>query len=139
MLVIVQVKNVSVEELALLGGSSIGRGVVNGVLSLSITGGTAQSRIEWTIEDLASDESVVALSIKRCVNGISTIVNGIRVTGNSSDGVVSVTVRSSNQDLELIAVLSVLGQKTRFHPDFMILTRSCWRSLWKLVRPRRRT
>lgn len=108
MLVVVQIKNVCVEEIALFGGSSIGRGVVNGVLSLSITSGSTESSIEWTSKDLASDESVVALSIKGGVNGVSTIVDGIRVAGRSSKGVVSVTVRSSNQDLELVAVLSVL-------------------------------
>lgn len=96
MLVVVQVEDVSVEEMALLGRSSIGRRVVNCVLGLSITGCSAESGIKRTGEDLASDESVVALGIKRCVNGVSTIVDGIRVAGRSSEGVVSVTVRSSN-------------------------------------------
>jgi hypothetical protein len=107
-LVVVQVDDISVEEDALLGRASIRRRVVNSGLSLSIASCSTEASIKRSSEDLAGDESAVALSIKRCVNGTSTVVDGIRVTSRSSNSVVSVAVWSSNQHLELVAVLSVM-------------------------------
>lgn len=110
MLVVVQVENVSVEELALFRRCTISRRVVDSVLSLSITGCGTKSSIKGARKDLAGNEGVEALSIKRGINSTGTIVYGIRVASRGGQGVVSVAVGSSDQDLKLIAVLSALSQ-----------------------------
>jgi hypothetical protein len=91
-LVVVQVNDVSVEEGTLLGWRSVGRRVVDSVLSLSVASCSTETGIKGTSEDLAGDESAVALSIEGCINGTSTVVDGIRVASRSSQSVVGVTV-----------------------------------------------
>lgn len=126
MLVVVQVENVSVEELALFRRCTLSRRVVDSVLSLSITGCGTKSSIKGAGKDLAGNEGVEALSIKRGINSTGTIIYGIRVASRGGQGVISVAVGSSDQDLKFVAVLSMLSQDIWMMKTLINLTHSCW-------------
>lgn len=89
-------KNVGVEELASgLAGLQVGG-------TLGITSSGAQAGIERTAgEDLAAEESALAVAVVGGIDGGAAIVCGRGEAISRLDGVVDVAVRSSNDDLEL--------------------------------------
>lgn len=116
---IVARKDVSVEELA---SSLVCLQVGSG---LSITSSSAKAGIEWTAsEDLAAEEGALTVAINRGINGSVTVVVGRGVTISRLDGVVHVSVGSSNDDLELASVLSSIvgvGRGHRPTPEHTLL------------------
>jgi len=98
---IVARQNVSVEELA---SSLVCLQVGSG---LSIASSSAKAGIEGTSsEDLAAEESALTVAINGSVNCSVAVVVGRAEAISGLDGVVHVSVRSSDNDLELASVLS---------------------------------
>lgn len=98
-------QDVSVEELASgLVCLEVGSG-------LSIASSSAKAGIERTSgEDLAAQESALTVAVNRSIDSRAAVVAGRGVTISRLDGVVDVSVGSSDNDLELASVLaSIVG------------------------------
>ena len=94
-------QNVSVEELA---SSLVCLQVGSG---LSIASSSAEAGIERTSgEDLAAEESALAVAVNGSINCSVAVVVGRAKAISGLDGVVHVSVGSSDNDLELASVLS---------------------------------
>jgi hypothetical protein len=106
---LVEVKQVSVEEVADLGGSTILGSSGEVVLGLSLAMGCAQRCVEGAGgEDSTAHESVVTLVIKRSVDGSVVEVLDIAETSRYFEGLVHISVGTSDGDLELVAPLAVV-------------------------------
>lgn len=104
----VDVENVSVEEVADLWRAAIRSRVSKVVSSLSIAVGGAERSIKGTAaENGRTHVGVIALIVIRSVNGSVTEVAWGGVPRRDDESVVSVTVRASNDDLELVTPLAV--------------------------------
>jgi hypothetical protein len=106
---LVQVKQVSVEEVTDLGRSTILGSSGEVVLGLSLAMGCAERCVEWACgEDSWAHESIVTLVIKRSVDGSVVEVLNIAETSRYFEGLVHVSVGTSDSDLELVAPLAVI-------------------------------
>jgi hypothetical protein len=134
----VEVKQVGVKEVANLGRSAILRSSGEVVLGLSLAEGGTERCIEWTSgEDTALDESVVTFVIKRGVDSSVVEVLNIAETSRYFEGLIHVTVGTSDGNLELVAPLSMETiRRCGFSKKTIKLTRSYWRWMTRLGLPR---
>jgi hypothetical protein len=138
---LVEIKQIGVEEVA-----DLWRGTVLGssgkvVLVLGLTMSGAERCVEGSgSEDTRAHESVKGLVIERGVDSSVVKVLNITETSGYLEGLVHITVGTSDGNLELVAVLSmeqVRGcERTR---KVMTLTHSCWRWIARLGLPKIRT
>jgi len=126
----VEIKEIGVEEVADLGRSTILRssGKIVLVLSLAVSG--TERCVEWTCrEDTASHKSVIALVIERCVDSSVVEVLNITEACRHFEGLVHVTVGTSDGDLELVAPLTIvigIGRRHRASPEYTLLNDQRW-------------
>jgi hypothetical protein len=135
---LVEIKQIGVEEVADLGrGTVLGSsGEVVLVLSLAMSG--AERCVEGSgSEDTRAHESVKGLVIQRGIDSSVVEVLNIAETSRYLEGLVHVTVGTSDGNLELVAVLSMeklrICERTR---KIMTLTHSCWHWIARLGLPR---
>jgi hypothetical protein len=137
----VEVKQVGVEEVADLGRGPILRSSGEVVLSLSLTEGGTERCVEWAGgEDTALDESVITFVIKRSIDSSVVEVLNIAETSRYFKGLVHITVRASDGNLELVAPLSIkMISSCKLSKNKIELTQSYWRWMTRLGLPRIRT
>jgi hypothetical protein len=105
-------KEIGVEEAA----DASGVQVLNVVLRLCLTGGSATSSTEWlTIAELlVGDVCAMAVAIERridrCVADVSTSISGNRVCGRRAT---NITVGTSDHNVKVVAVLASIGRSLR--------------------------
>ena len=103
----VLVQDVGVEEVADLVELAGGGGVPAGIVGLLVASNGAEVGIEYTASDLdGANESVITSAVKRSVDGSLAEEDTSVVASRGSDGLVDVSVGSSNYDLELTAPLA---------------------------------
>jgi hypothetical protein len=137
----VEVKQVGVKEVADLGRGAILRSSGEVVLSLSLAEGGTERCIEWAGgEDTRLEESVVTFVIKRSVDSSVVEVLNIAETSRYFEGLIHVTVGTSDGNLKLVAPLSMETiSRCRFSKKTIKLTQSYWRWTTRLDLPRIRT
>jgi hypothetical protein len=121
---LVEIEDVSVEEIAELDGSAVVRRVGSVVSVLSLAVGSTERSVERTlVEDTAAHVCIIALMVKRSVNGSVVEVLDVTETSRDFEGVVHVTVRTSDGNLELVAPLTVVvgvGRRNRTSPEYAL-------------------
>ena len=103
------VEDVSVEELASLSNSTLGRvGAV--VVGLSGAGTCAESGVEGAgSEDLDTHVGVLAVAVQGSVDGGVSKWDGADVPSRCCDRLADIAVRACNDDVEVVAVLAGVG------------------------------
>jgi len=121
---LVEVKQISVEEVAELDGSAVVRRVGSVVRVLSLAVGSTERSVEGTlVEDTRAHVSVITFVVKRSVNGSVVKVLNIAETSRDFEGVVHVTVGTSDGNLELVAPLAIVvgvGRGNRTSPEYTL-------------------
>lgn len=106
---LVEVKKIGVEEVADLGRSAIlwSSGEVVLVLSLAVSG--AERCVERSrLEDTASHEGVITFVIKGSIDSSVVKVLNVTETSRNLEGLVHVSIGTSDGHLELVAPLTIV-------------------------------
>lgn len=103
----VLVQDVGVEEIADLVELTSGGGVSASIVGLLVASNGAEVGIEYTASDLGgANERVITSAVKRSVDGRFAEEDTSVVASRGGDGLVNVSVGSSDYDLELVAPLA---------------------------------